>query len=294
MKPDIDRALDTAEEIDVGEAWFKVLKLPNEVFAIQEPKHQHHVISFLILGSKKTVLFDTGMGIKDISKVIRQLTDLEVLVVNSHTHFDHIGDNYRFSKIFVYDDNLAIERLLGGWSNQDLQYDIDPAAFIDGFPENFDPKNYEIQPVGREKIHLIQNEDVLNLGDRTLQVMHTPGHSPDSIMLLDRSNRSLFTGDTFYPDWLFAFLSGSWGDSNIHEYHNTIRVLTELVPELNYLYCSHVKALADPKILHEVAKAFEIFINNSETNSEGIEMYGQELMVHHFDGFSIVTKNDNK
>jgi glyoxylase-like metal-dependent hydrolase (beta-lactamase superfamily II) len=288
----IDAVLNTAEETNVGEPWFKVLSLPNDVFAIHEPKHWQSVISFLIVGSQKSILFDTGMGIKDISEVVRQLTDLEVIVVNSHTHFDHIGDNHRFARILVYDDNMAVERLQKGWSNRDLQYEINPAAFVDGFPDSFNPRSYEIQPVGEENIYRLQNEDVIDIGNRTLQVLHTPGHSPDSIMLLDRLNRSLFTGDTFYPDWIFAFLSGSWGESNLQEYYKTIRELTELVPELDYLYCSHVKALADPKILHEVAKAFEILINKSGTNYEGIEMYGQDLIIHHFDGFSIVTKSD--
>ena len=107
---------------------------------------------------------------------------------------------------------------------------------------------------------------------------------------LDQSNRSLFTGDTFYPDLLFAFIDGSWGESDLQKYHETIRELTALVPELDYLYCSHGKALAAPEVLYDVAKAFKSIINKSTTKCEDIEIYWQKLKIYHFDGFSIVTR----
>ena len=83
MGKDIKKILSESEVIDVGEAWFKVLALPNNVFGIHEPHHWQEVISYLIVGSDKAILFDTGMGIKDISKVVNQLTDKEIIVVNS-------------------------------------------------------------------------------------------------------------------------------------------------------------------------------------------------------------------
>jgi glyoxylase-like metal-dependent hydrolase (beta-lactamase superfamily II) len=48
-----------------------------------------------------------------------------------------------------------------------------------------------------------------------LEVLHTPGHTNDSLVLFDRENRALFTGDTFYPDSLFAFMEDEWGQSNL-------------------------------------------------------------------------------
>ncbi|MHA1511844.1 MAG: hypothetical protein ACTSRX_09010 [Promethearchaeota archaeon] len=75
-------------------------------------------------------------------------------------------------------------------------------------------------------------------------------------MLLDNPNRSLFTGDTFYPDWLFAFIGEEWGGSDLMVYAKTIQELTRLVPILNYLFCTHSKALTDPPVFFDVAKAF--------------------------------------
>jgi glyoxylase-like metal-dependent hydrolase (beta-lactamase superfamily II) len=281
-------ALKTAEAIDVNESWFEVLRLPNDVHSIAEPRHWQEVISFLIIGSQNAVLFDTGMGIRDISKVVNQLTDLDVIVVNSHSHFDHVGDDHRFSRIFVYDDELAVKRLVNGMPNEALQFDTRPDAFFDGYPEGFDPKRYSIRPVSGEKISLLHEGDVIDLGNRRLEVLHTPGHTFDSIMLLDRENRSLFTGDTFYPDRLFAFMDEPFGKSDLQVYEQTMRELTKLVPELDYLYCSHTKPLVDPAILHDVAKAFEA-VNKGEAQYEDVELYGQELKSYEFDGFAIAT-----
>ncbi len=294
MKSSIDQLVNSAEIVNVGEPWFTVMKLPHHVYAISEPKHHEIVISFLIVGSQKSILFDTGMGIKDISRVVRQLTEREVIVVNSHSHFDHVGDNFRFPYIFIHDHEPAIERLVSGWPHDEIRFDAELENFVDGYPQGFDPATYQIRPVDRKNIHGLHDGDVLDIGNRELQVIHTPGHSPDSIVLLDRENRSLFTGDTFYPDWLYAFISGSWGESNLYEYYETIQKISRLIPDLDYLYCSHVKALAEPQILAEVAKALKILIDRSETNHEPVVILGQDLTVHHFDGFSIVTKKSGK
>ncbi len=284
----ITAALRNAETINVNESWFEVLRLPNDVYSIAEPHHWHEVVSFLIVGSQKAVLFDTGMGIRDISEVVSQLTELEVIVVNSHAHFDHVGDDHRFPRIFVYDNEFAVERLVSGLSNEALQFDARPDAFIDGYPEGFDPKRYEIRPVARERIDLLHDGDVIDLGNRRLEVLHTPGHTFDSIMLLDRDNKCLFTGDTFYPDLLLAFMDEASGKSDLQVYERTMRELAQLVPELDYLYCSHTKPLADPVVLYDVAKAFEA-VNKGQAQHEHAELYDQELKVYEFDGFAIAT-----
>ena len=249
MEKRVEEILNHAEQVDVGESWFKVLSLPNDVYGIHEPYHWQEVISFLIIGSNQAVLFDTGMGIKDISKVVKQLTDLEVIVVNSHTHFDHVGDNHRFESIHVFDEELSIKWLLEGQPKEMLKHDAALSLFTKGHPEDFNPETYAIPPIRKEQIHLLNHEDVIDLGDRKLEVLHTPGHSKDSIMLLDRKNRSLFTGDTFYPGGLFAFFDEDFGGSDPKAYEETMRKVAALEPVLDFLYCSHNIPIATPKIL---------------------------------------------
>jgi hypothetical protein len=71
MALDVEQINRNAEIIDADENWFLVKRLPNDVYSFQEPHHWQKVISFLILGEERAALFDTGMGIRDISKVVR-------------------------------------------------------------------------------------------------------------------------------------------------------------------------------------------------------------------------------
>ena len=102
-KPEWCKKLPHPENAALGrvlpaETWFEVYKVAPGVFAIYEPHQSEEVISYLILGRKRALLFDTGMGISDIKKLAAELTALPVAVVNSHTHNDHVGDNWRFSE----------------------------------------------------------------------------------------------------------------------------------------------------------------------------------------------------
>jgi len=73
------------ERVKTPDQWFEVYKIRPGVFAIYEPHQFEEVISYLIVGSQKAILFDTGMGISNIKAVVEGLTKLPISVVNSHT-----------------------------------------------------------------------------------------------------------------------------------------------------------------------------------------------------------------
>src|SRR5579862_8585061 len=73
------------ERVQVKDPWFEVYRIRPGVIAIYEPHQSEEVICYLILGTKRAVLFDTGMGISNIRAVVESLTTLPVTVVNSHT-----------------------------------------------------------------------------------------------------------------------------------------------------------------------------------------------------------------
>lgn len=79
--------------------WFTVKKLYSNIWGIGEFEHNEKVISYLFVGKKRALLFDSGMGIKNIALEVRKITNLPVLVTNSHSHYDHIGGNNLFSEI---------------------------------------------------------------------------------------------------------------------------------------------------------------------------------------------------
>jgi glyoxylase-like metal-dependent hydrolase (beta-lactamase superfamily II) len=222
--------------------------------------------------------------------VVKKLTDRDIIVVNSHTHFDHVGDNHRFDEIYVYDDGRSVQLLLDGQPNEALRHDLEAEAFYKGYPEGFDPDAYTILPVREEQINLIKNGDIFDLGDRKLEVLCTPGHSSDGIVFLDRENRMLFTGDTYCPGALFAFFDDEWGASNLEDYEASMKKITKLKPELDYLLTCHMQSLVSPSALPKVLEAFEK-INRGEVEYTRSELYGFKIRVHEFEGFSILSQD---
>ena len=104
------------EKVDQPDQWFEVYKLTDTVYAIYEDGQFEEVISYLVLGDDKAVLIDTGNGIGDIKAVVYRITDLPVMVLNTHTHGDHIGGNHQFKEVLS-------DRQLNRWiGNRRLVY----------------------------------------------------------------------------------------------------------------------------------------------------------------------------
>jgi glyoxylase-like metal-dependent hydrolase (beta-lactamase superfamily II) len=93
------------EKLESLSPWFEIYKVNEGVFAILELGHTEEAISYLILGSERAVLLDTGMGIANLRAEVERLTDLPVVVVVSHGHYDHVGDNHRFSEVWAFDSD---------------------------------------------------------------------------------------------------------------------------------------------------------------------------------------------
>ena len=273
------------EKIDAGDSWFEVYRLPGRVYAIYEPGHFQEVISFLICGNRHSLLLDTGLGIGNIKATVERLVDHEPLVVNSHFHFDHIGNNNRFSSVSIFNEPFAINRLKKGFTREELKEHLAGDSVWIPYPEEFDPDNYCIPPVTPQ---VLEDGDVFDLGDRVLEVIHTPGHTADSIMLLDKKNRSLFTGDTFYPAALYAhFNDDCCGHSDLALYASTMKKLTGFVPSLDYLYCSHNIPLVEPTALNRAAEAFQRVL----AGRAPYKLDQQGLRRYEFTDFAIITKD---
>ena len=91
----------------VSDAWFEVYQVAPAVFAIYEPHQAEETIGYLIVGHQRALLFDTGMGIGDVKSVTAQLTHLPIVVLNSHTHDDHVGGNWQFDTVYGMDTDFT-------------------------------------------------------------------------------------------------------------------------------------------------------------------------------------------
>ncbi|HLY99675.1 MAG TPA: MBL fold metallo-hydrolase [Candidatus Angelobacter sp.] len=235
------------ERVSVTSSWFEVYRIRPGVFAIYEPHQAEEVISYLILGSKKAILFDTGLGIANIKQVAESLTKLPLSVINSHTHNDHVGDNWRFSRIYGMDTPFS--RINAQGSREDAQAELEPSELCGNLPAGFDRKSYATRPF--RITHTVRDGDELDLGGRILRIVATPGHTPDSIALFDVKNGLLFVGDTYYPGPIFLYRP----ETDLNAYERSLEKIIALKARL--LLPAHNVPVADPADLLRVSAAMK-------------------------------------
>jgi glyoxylase-like metal-dependent hydrolase (beta-lactamase superfamily II) len=237
------------ERVSSPDPWFEVYRVAPGVFAIYEPHQFEEAISFLILGDKRALLFDTGLGIGDIKRVVTSLTSLPIVVLNSHTHNDHVGDNWQFSEIHGMDTDFTRTNAKG--STDDAQAELAPGSLCGQWPAGFDAKFYATRPFYITR--WIHDGDTVDLGGRMLEIISTPGHTPDAICVLDRKNGLLFTGDTFYdaPIWLYRH------ETDLDAYVRSVERISALAPQLKLLLPSHNIPVSDPSQLPKLVVAIK-------------------------------------
>lgn len=241
------------QRITIADPWFEVYSVAPAVFAIYEPRQAEQTISYLIVGRDRAMLFDTGLGIGNIRKVTARLTKLPIVVLNSHTHYDHVGGNWQFQTVYGMDTVFTRGNAQG--ERPEAQAEIAPNQLCGDLPTGFDRNAHETRPWQLHKY--VHSGDSIDLGGRTLQVMATPGHTPDSICLLDRSHRLLFTGDTFYPGTIWLYRP----ETDLKAYAASVQALADLAPQLQTVLGAHNIPIAPPSVLPQLANAFELLSN---------------------------------
>ncbi|MCR5418845.1 MAG: MBL fold metallo-hydrolase [Lachnospiraceae bacterium] len=130
---------------------------------------------YLVIGEKKACVIDTMNGHNDLNAAVRQITDLPLIVINTHWHWDHICGNIFFEGSYIH----PIDRKIAE------EYTSTP-----DFLKWLDEKGRKMPP-----FHDLEAGQEVDLGGKTLQPILLPGHTPGSILLLLKEDRILFTGD---------------------------------------------------------------------------------------------------
>ena len=173
------------------------------------------------MGSGRALLFDTGPGVRDIRPVVHALTALPIEALPSHLHFDHVGNLDKFEDVLL-PDLPRLRRQL-----QDGHFSLGFYQFL-GFVEGFKRPSFPVT-------HWVAPGSQIDLGERQLTLVSVPGHTPDSVVLIDHNANRLFSGDFIYPSEIYAFLPGA----NLNDYAASARRVVALLNDQSMIYGGH-------------------------------------------------------
>lgn len=178
--------------------WFNIVRIDADTYGICEDRHWEETRCYLLLGQSRALLIDTGLGVSDISAVVRNLTDKPVAAVATHAHWDHTGGHSYFREFYAHAAELSW--LQGGFP---LSVEAVRGMLVKGgLPAGFDVRAYEIFQGTPSR--LLRDGEEIDLGGRRLRVLHTPGHSPGHMCFWEANRGYLFTGDLVYRGTLLA------------------------------------------------------------------------------------------
>ncbi|MEQ2191779.1 Metallo-beta-lactamase domain-containing protein 2 [Xenoophorus captivus] len=191
--------------------WYAHKSLGDGLFWIQERFYQseNRANIWLLRGTHQDVVIDTGLGLRSLPDYIDANGLLgkdpqrknPLLAVATHAHFDHSGGLHQFQQVGVH--SAEVDALANGDNFETVTWLSDREIAVAPSP-GWRARHYKVKAV--QPTHILQEGDVINLGDRQLTVLHMPGHSRGSICLHDRDNKLLFSGDAVYDgamiDWL--------------------------------------------------------------------------------------------
>lgn len=237
-------------DLPVVSPWFSVVRSNGAVTVLSEP-HVHELLRaniWLVEGHDRDLLVDAGNGIGDLAGALalcRAHAGKPLVAVLTHAHPDHQGGLWQFEQRLVH--RLEVAQLQHPFSAPTLlaaNYSREvhetmakegfplPETLIDAVPQaGFDPASFTLVPCSPTR--LVEEGDIVDLGDRVLRILHLPGHSPGGIGLLEESSGLLFSGDTIYDGTLLDALPGA----NVTDYVHTMRRLREL--RVDTVYAGH-------------------------------------------------------
>jgi glyoxylase-like metal-dependent hydrolase (beta-lactamase superfamily II) len=247
----------------IAERWFEFERVSDDITRIWEP----HAIRLMqcniwhVRGRERDLLIDTGFGVASLHEAARHLFDKALSAVATHSHVDHVGSFHEFADriihkaeaadVAVEGENFSLHRaehpaeMIG--SLERAGYEVGP-SFLTAVPHagfNMSVFTRKAAPATRT----VEEGDVIDLGSRSFEVLHLPGHSPGSIGLWEAETATLFSGDAIYDGPLLDELPGS----NIPAYVRTMKRLERLPARV--VHAGHDPSF-DGRRLQQLARAY--------------------------------------
>ncbi|MEM9425818.1 MAG: MBL fold metallo-hydrolase [Pseudomonadota bacterium] len=202
--------------LPVAEHWFDTRQIDVDTTLIIEP--HIHVLEqanmFLVEGRDRDMILDTGMGViplKPFLDTLRSDPEKDIICVSSHTHIDHIGAVHEFETRLVHPaeaDEMAKPSGLTTLFRRDMPEALLQTFLDAGYPPigetliealpfaGYDPESYRLR--GAAATGFLEHGDTVDLGNRSYEVLHLPGHSPGGIGVFEAATGVLFAADAIY------------------------------------------------------------------------------------------------
>lgn len=213
---------------------------------------------FVVVGSEKAAVIDTMNGYEDVQNVVRTITDLPLVVINTHGHLDHIYGNAYFGEAYIHPDDLNLAWESYSYYNYKIlqsQYALQPVNFLTA-----------------------EDGDIFDLGGISLEVIHVPGHTRGGICLLDREDRVLFTGDTINKHcWMQLDSSTS-----MEEFYESLENIQRFRSEYDYVLHGHTQNFDDATLYENLMAAVREVMEGVNDKDTPYEYYGGVCMQHPF------------
>lgn len=249
--------------LPVQTPWYSRTRVTADITLLSEPFVHPLLRSNIwhLRGSSRDVVIDTGLGVASLVDAAPDLFNDNTLAIATHSHTDHIGNFHEFRQRAIHNAESHVVANISGTLKFDISstdeatfdqlagwgYDI-RGGLLTAIPEpQFPLDGYPRYPAAATQ--LLSEGDIVDLGDRTLEILHLPGHSPGSIGLWDPAARILFSGDTVYDGPLLDEIDSS----NRDDYHRTMQRLRRL--NVDIVHAGHNESMGQDRF-YEVIDAY--------------------------------------
>lgn len=191
-------------------------------YAIGEPRYHQQNVSYLLVGDDRSLLFDTGPGVRNPRPVAEHLTDKPLSATCSHLHYDHSGGLHHFEEVQLA-ECAAVQRRATTAAPV-----LAPLHLHLGLLEG----------VRRQPLTVAKwwaDGAVIDLGERQLQVLHLPGHTTDSMALFDQDADLVLVGDLIYPGGAYAYVPSS----DLADYEHSLDRLATTITATTQVLSAH-------------------------------------------------------
>ena len=217
-----------------------IMKIDENTYCVEDDKVRY----FILIGTEQAIMIDTGMNNANAIDAAKKVTDKPIVLLNTHADRDHIAGNGAFSEMYMSPNEV---------------------------------KNYR-ENGGKGIVIPVSDKGIIDIGDRPLEIIELPGHTPGSIAVLDVNNRALYSGDSVQNGIIFMFGK----NRNMEQYIESLKKLRTYEGRFDRIYPCHGDFPVYPELTQKLIDGAETILKG-EAEGKEMELFGNKVMMYKFD-----------